>query len=168
MVTKLAPLFSKGTDDWSTPDELFAALDAEFNFDIDAAATYESRKLGGYFGPDHPSAGLRDALAVEWDQGNPYGFGQIPSRVFLNPPYSRVRDFIAKAAEQARKGNATVVCLVPARTDTRWFHDHIWDEQWHRTRPGVEVRFIKGRVKFGAATNGAPFPSMVVIFRRWA
>lgn len=157
MSAKLAPLFARGKDDWATPAELYEALDREFRFTLDAAATRENQKAFAYYGPDHEYPEFRDALARQW-----------AGTCWLNPPYSRVKDFIAKAAEQARKGNATVVCLVPARTDTQWFHAHIWDEQWQRARPGVEVRFIKGRVRFGAATSGAPFPSMVVIFHRWA
>lgn len=90
-----------------------------------------------------------------------------PANVFCNPPYSQIRQFIGKAAEEARAGRATVVCLVPARTDTRWWHQWIYDARWHRTRPGVEVRFLKGRLKFGGSDNSAPFPSALVVFRRW-
>lgn len=87
-----------------------------------------------------------------------------PATAFLNCPYSRCREFIAKAAEEAQKG-CTVVCLVPARVDTRWFHDHVYDRATNGWRPGVEVRFLKGRLKFGEGKNSAPFPSMLVIFR---
>lgn len=159
MATKLAPLFSKGTDDWATPQDLYDALDAEFGFDLDTAADGTNEKCLRWFGPGSDEA--EDALAVRWDNP-PY-----PATAWLNPPYSRVRQFITKAAQEAQEGRATVVCLIPARTDTRFFHDHIWDARWHRTRPGVEVRFLKGRLKFGGAMNGAPFPSMVVVFRCW-
>lgn len=162
MVTKLAPLFSKGTDDWATPDRLFATLDGEFRFTRDAAATHDNRKVNRYFGPDHPCSYYHDALTIPW--GDP--LYQAES-VWLNPPYSRCREFIAKAADEARAGRATVVCLVPARTDTRWFHDHVYHDAWFRPRLGVEMRFLKGRIKFGEAMNGAPFPSMVVVFRCW-
>lgn len=90
-----------------------------------------------------------------------------PATVFVNPPYSRCRAFMAKAALEAQRG-VTVVCLVPSRTDTRWFHSVVWDCDLHCLRSGVEVRFVKGRLKFGGtgkAENSAPFPSMVVIFR---
>lgn len=82
----------------------------------------------------------------------------------MNPPYSRCREFIAKAAHEATKG-ATVVCLVPSRTDTRWWHDFVWNNLAHRTYPGVEIRFVKGRLKFGDGKNSAPFPSVVIVFR---
>jgi hypothetical protein len=83
--------------------------------------------------------------------------------VWLNPPYSRCREFVARAAEAARNGS-TVVCLVPSRTDTRWW-DHVWDRDSHRPWPNVEVRFLKGRLKFGNSQNSAPFPSVVIVFR---
>lgn len=73
-------------------------------------------------------------------------------------------DFVAKAAAESRTG-CTVVMLLPARTDTRYFHDYIWDAERHQPKPNIQVRFIKGRLKFGDAANSAPFPSMVVVFR---
>lgn len=161
-MTSMAVHFSSKSDEWATPQDLFDELDGEFGFTLDAAATADNAKCAAYLGPDHEDEYLRDALSVCWDDE----LG--PETVWLNPPYSMCRQFIAKAAQEAREGRATVVCLVPARTDTRWFHEHIWDTQWQRPRPGVEVRFLKGRLKFGGAENGAPFPSMVVIFRRWA
>lgn len=158
-----ALMFSKATDEWATPQDTFDALDAEFEFMLDAAATSENAKAAAYI----TQAG--DALAVSWlawiygNDGDPREVGLTPT-VWLNPPYSKCREFIAKAAEEARKG-CTVVCLVPSRTDTRWWHEHVWDREQHRPRPGVEVRFIKGRLKFGGATAGAPFPSVVIVFR---
>lgn len=88
----------------------------------------------------------------------------IVGSVWLNPPYSMLRQFVAKAAEERRKG-ATTVMLIPARTDTRAFHDHIWDLSSNSPRPGIEVRFLKGRIRFVGADNSAPFPSMVVVFK---
>lgn len=142
-----AVMFSRASDEWSTPQAFFDALDAEFGFGLDAAATAENTKCLRW---------LHDALNVDWPAWE--------RPVWLNPPYSRVGEFIAKA-DLERDNGCTVVCLVPARTDTRWYHAHIWDREFHRLRPGVEVRFIKGRLKFGDAANSAPFPSMVVIFR---
>lgn len=152
-----ALMFSKASDEWSTPQTLFDALDREFSFYFDAAATAENSKCQGcYFGPDNQA--YPDALAVDWA-------GWLPGAcVWLNPPYSKCREFIAKAAEEARKG-CTVVCLVPSRTDTRWWHEHVWCAEKHQPRQGVQVRFIKGRLKFGGATAGAPFPSVVIVFR---
>lgn len=156
MKLNTAVMFSKATDEWATPDAMFRELDAEFCFEVDAAATNGNAKCATFFGP---GSVYPDALAlVEW--GRPYK----PAMVFLNPPYSRCREFIAKAAEQSQKGN-TVVALVPSRTDTRWWHEHIWDHESHLPWPGVEIRFIKGRLKFGNSDNSAPFPSVVIVFR---
>lgn len=177
-----ALMFSKASDEWSTPKEFYAALDAEFDFMLDAAASAENSKLRGpryenyYLGLDHPDLNRRDALSCDW-----YRILDFRSpAVWLNPPYSQCREFIAKAALEASKG-CTVVCLVPSRTDTRWWHEHVWDRERHRTRPGVEVRFVKSRLKFGIAgqsirtslrngpgsqpNNSAPFPSVVIVFR---
>jgi phage N-6-adenine-methyltransferase len=147
--------FSTGTDVWTTPDDLFKALDAEFHFTLDAAAEKHNRKVHSYLGPDHVDPNKRDALIVVW-QGT----------VFCNPPYSRPLQglFVEKAARMRLQG-VTTVMLLPARTDTKVFHAAIWDVEKHQPRQGVEVRFLKGRLKFGGATNSAPFPSMVVVFR---
>jgi site-specific DNA-methyltransferase (adenine-specific) len=79
-------------------------------------------------------------------------------RVFCNPPYSNIRDFLEKGRNEIEAGRAEVVVyLLPARTGTRWFHDLIL----HRG----EIRFLRGRLRFGDASNVAPFDSMVVVFR---
>lgn len=157
-----ALMFSKASDEWSTPQDFYDALHLEFVFQWDAAATATNSKCGGYsyFGLDHSVAEYRDALTVPWVTWD-------RRRFFLNPPYSHVREFIAKAAsEAARGGPSTVIaCLVPSRTDTRWWHEHVWDDVRHCARPGVEVRFRKGRLKFGGSDNSAPFPSVVIVFR---
>lgn len=155
-----ALMFSKASDEWSTPQEFWDALDDEFGFDVDAAATRENTKCAyyyglGYVGGDKPR-NLGNALEVAWRK--------FPSVYWCNPPYSKCREFVAKAAQERQRGVLTVM-LVPSRTDTRWFHEHVWDAQTHRPRPGIEVRFIKGRLKFGGASAGAPFPSMVIVFR---
>ncbi|MEY2873480.1 MAG: hypothetical protein RLZZ373_851 [Pseudomonadota bacterium] len=144
-----AVMFGRATDEWATPRELFKELDREFYFGLDAAATADNALCLRW---------LTDALAVDW-AGNAWGHP-----IYLNPPYSRCREFIGKAALEASRG-ATVVCLVPSRTDTRWWHEHVWDREQHTFRPGVEARFIKGRLKFGDSTNSAPFPSVILIFR---
>jgi site-specific DNA-methyltransferase (adenine-specific) len=156
-------MFSKASDEWSTPPDVYAALDREFTFRMDAAASPENFKWWAWFGPEHTQEIFRDALAVDWwdELGGPEG---LAATVWLNPPYSKCREFIAKAAAEAAKG-CTVVCLVPSRTDTRWWHAHVWDETKHQPRPGVEIRFVRGRLKFGGATAGAPFPSVVIVFR---
>jgi phage N-6-adenine-methyltransferase len=145
-----AVLFSSNTDNWETPPGLFKALDAEFRFTLDVAADTHNTKCARFYEKDD------DALNLAW-----------LGTVWCNPPYSRGKQakFIEKAAEEARKGT-TVVMLLPARTDTKAFHAHIWDGRQHRPRPWVkEVRFLPGRVKFVGAKDAAPFPSMIVVFK---
>jgi phage N-6-adenine-methyltransferase len=143
-----AVMFSKASDEWSTPQDFWDELNVEFMFEIDVAASADNYKVDDYFTMED------DALKMDWG-------GLV---CWLNPPYSKCREFIAKSVAEAKKG-ATVVCLVPSRTDTRWWHEHVWDREKHQPRAGVEIRFIKGRLKFGGATAGAPFPSVVIVFR---
>jgi phage N-6-adenine-methyltransferase len=125
--------------EWETPAWLFGALDAEFHFTVDVAAQSWNAKCAQYFTPDD------DAIEQPWT-----------GVCWLNPPYgSGLDDWLAKAWAAAQCG-ATVVALVPARTDARWFHDY-----------GLladELRFIRGRLKFSAAGR-APFASIVLVFR---
>lgn len=153
-------LHSRQSDEWATPPDLFAALDREFHFDVDAAATADNALCEVYW-DQHA-----DALVQPWATYHvPFGPATFDHPiVYCNPPYSRCLEFLSKAAQEASRG-ATVVCLVPARTDTRWFHALVWDADRHQPRPGVEVRFVKGRLRFGGSTNGAPFPSLIVVFR---
>lgn len=144
-----AVVFSSKSDEWETPDELFARLSEEFNFTLDAAATRDNRKVQMYLGPDHDNTRFRDALAI------PYWPAE-GGAIWLNPPYSMVGRFVEKAVIEATKGQ-TVVMLLPARTDTRWFHQYLYN------RPGVEIRFLKGRLKFKGGEHSAPFPSMIVV-----
>lgn len=147
-------MFSKATDEWETPQATFDALDREFVFELDVAATRENAKMLPCY------TFMDNALAQDWSRR--FGNGLAPI-CWMNPPYSQCREFMAKAKAESLKG-CTVVCLVPARTDTRWWHEYVYFGDglyW----PGVEVRFIKGRLKFGNSTNSAPFPSVVVIFR---
>jgi phage N-6-adenine-methyltransferase len=146
--------YSTGKDDWATPPSIYAALDKEFVFGLDAAANRTNHQCYYWLGPN---SCYPDALdVVDWGEA----FNDCKVNVWLNPPYSRGLQgrFIAKAAEQSRLGH-TVVMLLPARTDTIAFHTHIYNQ------PNVEIRFLKGRIKFVGAKHGAPFPSMVVIFR---
>lgn len=160
-----AVMFSSAKDEWETPRAFFLELDVEFGFEMDVAATTDNAKMLPCITAE------RDALSVDWyDEFHREAAaaaraeGVQPPICWMNPPYSRCREFIAKAAQETQKG-CTVVCLVPSRTDTRWWHEHVWDAAQHRPRPGVEVRFIKGRLKFGGSTNSAPFPSVVIVFR---
>jgi site-specific DNA-methyltransferase (adenine-specific) len=147
-----ALMFSSKSDEWYTPQDLFDRLHAEFDFQIDLAATAENSKCGDYFWD-------KDDSLTKW-------WGEYYKRGWLNPPYSRglCGKFIAKAAEERRKGFMTVM-LLPARTDTKAFHAHIYDAEKWQAREGVEIRFLPGRLKFGGCKDAAPFPSMVVVFR---
>ena len=153
-----AVMFSSAKDDWQTPVEVFAPLDLEFGFDLDVAAVAANTQCQHYLGPDGDDERCRDAIAVEWATSMPM-LGRPPV-CWMNPPYSRglQHKFIAKAAAERLRG-VTTVALLPARTDTKSFHEHIYQ------REGVEVRFLPGRIKFVGARHGAPFPSMVVVFR---
>ena len=133
--------FSSATDDWATPPEVFAALDREFSFDLDVCASATNHKCARFF------TVADDGLAQEWT-----------GTVWMNPPYGRaIGDWMKKAADAADAG-ATVVCLVPARPDTAWWHDQVMAR-------ACEVRLVRGRLKFGNATTAAPFPSAVVVYR---
>lgn len=135
-------MFSSKSDLWATPQEFFNKLDKEFNFTLDPCATSESAKCKKYY------TVIEDGLKQDW-QGE---------TVFCNPPYGRaVKDWVKKCYEESKKPNTNVIMLIPARTDTSYFHDYIY----HKAK---EIRFIKGRLKFGNAKNSAPFPSMVVVF----
>lgn len=131
---------SGGTDEWATPQPLFDALNAEFGFDLDVCALPSSAKCDRYFTPE------TDGLAQEWS-----------GACWMNPPYGdEIPRWIAKAAESAAAG-ATVVALVPARVETAWW--------WNHCRH-AEIRFLRGRLRFGDSPNSAPFPSAVVVFGR--
>ena len=140
-------LYSSNKEDWCTPQDLFDELDAEFHFTLDAAASDANHKCLNYY------TKKQNGLIQPW-----------LGTVFCNPPYGRnVIQWVRKAAGAAVRKGATVVMLIAARTDTRFFHEYIYN------KPNVEIRFIKGRLKFtdenGNVGDPAPFPSMVVIFR---
>lgn len=140
VTNKMAVHYSSATDEWATPQDFFDGLDAEFGFDLDVCALDSSAKCDRYFTPE------TDGLAQEWT-----------GTCWMNPPYGgEIVDWVAKARESAESG-ATVVCLVPARVDTGWWWDHC--------RFG-EIRFLRGRLKFGDSDTSAPFPSAVVVFGR--
>ena len=148
-MSNLAVHFSSQKDDWETPDDLFAELHNEFDFTLDVCATAENAKLPRFITPE------QDALHP----------GQLWSGCcWMNPPYGRG---VGKWVEKARKWGlgGLVCCLLPARTDTSWWHDYIWDTGSHIPHIGVEVRFLRGRLKFKGAKHSAPFPSCIVVFR---
>jgi phage N-6-adenine-methyltransferase len=132
--------FSSKTDLWATPQDFFDALNKEFSFDVDVCATAENAKCQNYF------TAQQDGLKQDWN-----------GVCWMNPPYGRViGNWVKKAYESAQNG-AIVVCLLPARTDTKWWHDYCMKGS---------VRFIRGRLKFGGNKNAAPFPSALVIFEQ--
>lgn len=140
-------LLSSKKMDWCTPKQFFAELDREFHFVLDAAATEQTAKCARYYTPES------DGLAQSWNVGG---------AVFCNPPYGReIGKWVKKAHDEAMRGGDAIVLLIPARTDTSYFHDYIYRQ--------AEIRFIRGRLAFededGNAAAPAPFPSMLVIYR---
>ena len=133
-------LFTSNTDLWATPQDFFDNLNEEFHFTLDPCANDYNHKCPTYF------TRKQDGLKQDWK-----GY-----RVFCNPPYGReIGAWVKKCYDESQKGTL-VVMLIPARTDTSYFHDYIYHK--------AELRFVRGRIKFGNAKQGAPFPSMVVVF----
>lgn len=132
-------LYSSAKDDWETPDSLYDELNKEFKFDLDVAASDTNHKCWRYFTKDN------SAFNIKWS-----------GRVWCNPPYGRE---IIKWVEACNNYKGLSVMLIPARTDTLYFHKYIYHN------PRCEIRFIKGRLKFSGSKNAAPFPSMIVIFK---
>ncbi len=132
-------LFSSARLNWATPLAFYQNLDREFNFQVDVCASAENTKCSMYY---KDAEGLTRAWA---------------SPAFMNPPYGReISKWVKKAYEESLQG-VTVVCLVPSRTDTAWWHDYIMRAS--------EIRFIRGRLHFDGYTTGAPFPSAIIVFR---
>ena len=143
--------FASGRQDWRTPKALFDALNKEFLFTADLAASEDNHLLPTWLGPGHVVPGYQDALTCQWHLVT--GYGGVG---FCNPPYRLCADFLARAHVEMDCGVSSVF-LIPARTDTRYWHDHV--------AYADEVRFLKGRLTFEGAAQGAPFPSCVVVFR---
>ena len=129
-------LMSSKSDEWTTPKDLFDRLNRRFLFTIDAAATRENSLCEDLF---------TDGLSVSWEG----------ERVYCNPPYSQIKLWAAKFAEEAGRADC-IVALIPARTDTKWWHDHIMTAD--------KIVFIRGRLKFGDGKGSAPFPSALAIW----
>ena len=134
-------MFSSKTELWETPQDLFDKLNNEFQFTLDVCATPENAKCDKFYTEE------QDGLEHPWK-----------GTVWCNPPYGRGIGQWVRRALFASVSGSTVVMLLPARTDTKWFHDYIYK------RNNVEIRFIRGRLEFGGSKNSAPFPSMVVVF----
>lgn len=140
----MALLAQPKSHEWETPPDLFRRLDEEFHFDLDAAASTANALCERY------CTSALDGLVVDWSSG-------LEGAVFCNPPYGReIGRWVQKGFEESRKG-CTVVMLIPARTETSYWHDYVM-----RAR---EIRFIRGRLRFSGSSVNAPFPSAVVVFR---
>lgn len=133
-------MFSSNKDLWSTPQDFYDSLDKKYNFTLDPCATAQNAKCSNFYTEQD------DGLSKDWS-GN---------TVFVNPPYSNVKAWVNKALIESRKPNTTIVMLVAARTDTKFFHEYCTKAN--------QILFVKGRLKFGGSKNSAPFPSMVVVF----
>jgi len=133
-------LFSSKTYEWSTPQWLFDKLNAVYHFDLDVCANEENHKCEYYFNKE------QDGLRKEWI-----------GTVWMNPPYGReIGKWVKKACDYGVRGHGVAVCLLPARTDTAWWHDYCI--------PHGKIEFIRGRLKFNGSKNYAPFPNAIVVF----
>ena len=133
-------MFSSKTDLWETPQWLFDKLNNTYKFGLDVCADPSNAKCDNYYTPE------QDGLAQQWS-----------GVCWCNPPYGReIGKWLKKAYESSLNGAALVCCLVPARTDTAWWHDYCMQG---------EITFLRGRLKFGGHKNSAPFPSAIVIFK---
>lgn len=133
---------SSNSTEWATPEKLFEKLNAEFHFDLDPCSTHENAKCEKHYTKEE------DGLVQSW----------AGHTVFCNPPYGReIWRWVKKAYNESRQPNTTVVLLLPARTDTSWFHSYIYYK--------AEIRFLRGRLHFNESKQSAPFPSMVVVMK---
>ena len=142
-MANLDVMFSSKYMTWETPQELFNELDLEFGFTLDPCCVEETAKCIKYYTPKD------DGLKQDWSN----------EIAFVNPPYGReISKWVEKSYLEHKKG-AKVVMLIPARTDTTWFHKWIYGK--------AEIRFLKGRIRFlqnKITRDAAPFPSMLVIY----
>ena len=141
-------LFSSDKMDWGTPQEFFDKLNSIHNFNLDPCASADTAKCERYYTESD------NGLEKDWSEG---ATADSPVSAFVNPPYgTSIKYWIKKSYLESRKPYTKVVMLVPARTDTSYWHEYCMKAD--------KIHFVKGRLKFGGATAGAPFPSAVVIF----
>ena len=133
-------MMTSSSDEWTTPSALFRALDRRFGFELDPAATKENALCPMFF------TEAESGLVKSWK----------PWRVFVNPPYSHVGDWMWKCKDESEKGCPLICALIPARTDTRWWHDFV--------KSADLIHFLKGRLKFGDGAGSAPFPSALAFW----
>jgi len=137
----LTGMFSSMSCEWETPQHIFDALNVEFGpFELDPCASPDKAKCAHYYS--------EGGLEKRW-----------AGKIFVNPPYGREIAAWMKKAYESWLAGATVVCLIPSRTDTRWWHDYVM--------AATEIRFIHGRLRFGGHKNSAPFPSAIAVFRHY-
>jgi phage N-6-adenine-methyltransferase len=136
-------MFSSKSDEWETPQHFFNKLNKIYKFTLDPCCTKETAKCEKFYTPQD------NGLSKSWTD----------ETVFVNPPYGDIKTWVKKAHDESVNNNAVVVLLIPARTDTRYWHDFIMKE-------AESIYFVKGRLKFGNSVNSAPFPSAVVVFDR--
>jgi len=137
-------LTSSSSQDWATPQEFFDRLDAEFHFTLDVCATQENTKCDLFYPIE------LDGLSQPWE-----------GICWMNPPYGRkIGLWVQHAYESMAHRGAIVVCLLPVRSCTSWWHTYVMKAD--------EIRFIRGRQRFGEAKNTSTFPSAVVVFRHWS
>jgi len=134
-------LFSSNTDEWETPQELFNKLNEIYNFTLDPCASVNNHKCKKYFTKEE------NGLLKSWQN----------EIVFCNPPYSNIKEWVKKCYDEYKKNNITIVLLIPARTDTLYFHNYIYHI--------ANIEFLKGRLHFSNSKNSAPFPSMIVYYK---
>lgn len=138
----IAACLSSKSVEWATPQAFFNELNEEFQFDLDPCSTHENAKCEKHYTIEE------DGLSQDWGG----------RRVFCNPPYGKeISKWVKKCYYESKKPNTIVVMLIPARTDTSYFHDYIYGK-------AKEIRFIRGRLHFNDGKEGAPFPSMIVFF----
>jgi len=140
-------MFSSNSDEWETPPEFYDKLNKRFKFTLDPCCSPDNHKCDKYY------TYKEDGLSKSW----------ADEKVFVNPPYGDIGEWVKKAYKEATENRAIVVLLIPSRTDTKYWHDYVMN--------GASViYFVKGRLKFSGAKNTAPFPSAIVVFGgiRWS
>jgi len=151
-------MFSSKSNEWETPQELFDNLNKHYKFTLDPCCTIESAKCQKYY------TNKDDGLSQSWSG----------ERVFVNPPYGDIKSWVKKAHDELKQNGVTTVMLIPARTDTKYWHDYIM-------KAATRIFFVKGRLKFKnkviadytgkSKLSPAPFPSVVIEFsmqyHRW-
>lgn len=156
--------FSSGSSEWETPQTLFDKLKGEFNFVMDVCATQDNKKCDFFIDINRDALGKELWVKVFDSLRLVRSAGKFDHTFWMNPPYGRnIINWVNRAYNESK--HCRVVCLLPSRTDTKWW-SVFWDRSKHCPKPGIKVRFLAGRLKFGGSQNAAPFPSVVVVMDR--